>query len=91
VLTLSWKKCLLVVSGMLVGRDGPGWSWPVIKLAAFSAMASTVAFSGALGMTGMTEASATRSPATPWTRSCGSTTASGSVSGPMRQVLAGCQ
>ena len=36
---------------------------------------------------GMIEASATRSPAMPWTRNCGSTTAS--ASRPMRQVPAG--
>ena len=74
---------------MLVVTGGRGVSRPVIRLAAFSAMASTVAFGWALGITGITEASATRSPVIPRTRSCGSTTASGSVSGPMRQVPAG--
>ena len=40
-------------------------------------------------MTGITDASATRSPVIPWTRSSGSTTAPASVSAPIRQVPAG--
>lgn len=46
-----------------------------MRSAAFSAMASTVAFGCALGITGMTEASATRRPSIPCTRSCASTAA----------------
>ena len=38
-----------------------------MRPAACSAMASTVAFGWALGMTGVTDASATRSPVIPWT------------------------
>jgi outer membrane protein assembly factor BamB len=58
-------------------------SWFPISSAAFSAMARTVAFGWALGITGMTEASATRRPAIPCTRSSASTTA------PIPQVPAG--
>jgi hypothetical protein len=60
-----------------------------MRSAAFSAMASTVAFGWALGRTGITDASATRSPLTPRTRSPVSTTAPGSVTAPIRQVPAG--
>ena len=70
---------------MLVVLADWGYQLP-IRLAAFSAMASTVAFRGALGITGMTEASATRSPASPCTRQCWSTTAKGSDAGPILQV-----
>jgi len=55
----------------------------LINSAAFSAMARTVAFGWAFGMSGMTEASATRRPAIPCTRSPVSTT------GPIPQVPAG--
>ena len=52
--------------------------WPISVLAR-SAMASTVAWVLAPGTVGITEASATRSLSMPHTRSCGSTTAAGSV------------
>ena len=68
------------ISLVLPGAVGLGWAGVyrlAIRSAAFSAMASTVAFRGALGMTGITEASAIRSPVIPRTRSSGSTTAPG--------------
>jgi serine/threonine-protein kinase HipA len=46
-----------------------------MSVVAGSAMASTAAWLSAPGSAGITEASATRSPSTPRTRSCGSTTA----------------
>src|SRR5208282_2761801 len=60
---------------------------PAIRSAARSAMASTVAAGWALGMAGITDASATRSPVIPRTRSSRSTTAP--ASGPIRQVPTG--
>ena len=58
----------------------PGWR-PAIRSAARSATARTVACKGALTMTGITDASATRSPVMPWTRRSGSTTAPSSGAG----------
>jgi hypothetical protein len=49
---------------LLGGVKAAAWR-PTIRSAARSATASTVACSGAFGMTGMTEASATRSPSIP--------------------------
>src|SRR6185437_14909390 len=60
-----------------------------MRSAARSAMASTVALVLADGMDGMTDASATRRPARPWTRSSRSTTAPVSGSVPMRHVPTG--
>jgi hypothetical protein len=65
----------------------PSYEARPIMSAARSAMASTVAFGLALGIVGITDASATRRPATPRTRSRRSTTAS--VSDPSRQVPTG--
>jgi hypothetical protein len=45
----------------------------------------------ARGIVGMTEASATNRLSKPWTHPSLSTTASGSVSGPILQVPTGCQ
>ena len=53
---------------------------------AFSAIISTEALRLADGMVGMIEASTTRRPSRPRTRSWSSTTAVGSLSGAMRQV-----
>ena len=55
--------------------------------AAFSPIMMAGALVLPLTITGMTDASATRSPAMPWTMSRASTTAIGSV--PMRQVPTG--
>ena len=66
----SWKESAGVPWD--AGRAGGDLGyWPAIRSAAFSAMASTVACRGALGMTGITDASATRSPVIPRTRSWG--------------------
>ena len=54
--------------------------------AAFSAIIIVAAQIFADGMLGMIEASATRSPAMPRTRSSSSTTAVGSLAGPIRAV-----
>jgi hypothetical protein len=56
------------------------------KSAARSAVSMTVTTGLTEGMVGNTEASATRSPVTPRTRSAGSSTASGLSSAPIRQV-----
>ena len=77
----SWKESAGVASRDAGGAGGIGADRPLIRSAAFSAMASTVAFGWALGMTGITDASATRSPVIPRTRSSVSTTAPASVSG----------
>lgn len=53
---------------------------------AFSPIMKTIAFVCPVGMTGIMEASTIRSPLTPYTRSLGSTTASGSEDGPILQV-----
>ena len=72
---------------IICGHTDPGRYRPAIRSAARSAMASTVAFGWALGMVGITDASTTRSPLIPRTRSSVSTTAS--ASGPIRQVPTG--
>ncbi len=67
---------------------------PVISRAAFSAIIITVALGWALGSEGITLASATRKPATPWTCSAELTTLEELLAspplgfGPMRQVPA---
>jgi hypothetical protein len=76
----------LIVS-MALGCPGDGYAPARISSAAFSAIASTVAFGLAVGSDGITEASTTLSPSTPRTRSSLSVTASGPV--PIRQVPAG--
>ena len=60
---------------------------PRIRSAARSATMIVGAFVFPPGMTGMTDASATRSPSTPWTRRSGSTTAMSSD--PIRHVPTG--
>src|SRR5262249_19683732 len=62
---------------------------PRIRSAAFSAIMITGALMLPPTRSGITEASTTRRSSTPRTRSAGSTTASGSVAGPIRQVPAG--
>jgi hypothetical protein len=54
--------------------------------AAFSAIIMVEAHVFADGMLGITEASATRNPVTPWTRNSSSTTADGSLDTPIREV-----
>lgn len=58
--------------------------------AAFSAIMMVVRLVLALVMTGMIEASTTRSPSMPITRHCGSTTDSGSFARPILQLPMGC-
>jgi len=60
---------------------------PVIRRAARSAIASTVALVFAVTIDGITEASAIRRFSIPWTLSCGPTTDIGSV--PILQVPTG--
>ncbi len=60
-----------------------------MRSAHFSAIVITVMFGFTDGSFGMAEASTTRSPVTPLTRSCGSSTAIGSDTAPIRAVAAG--
>src|SRR6202034_2398647 len=66
-------------------RRAEGASWR-IRAAARSAVIMTVTTGLTEGIVGNTDASATRSPSTPRTRSSGSSTASGSSGAPIRQV-----
>jgi hypothetical protein len=61
----------------------------LIRSAAFSPIIMQVMLGLIAGRNGMIDASATRRPCTPRTRSCGSTTAIGSLSGPILAVQAG--
>ncbi len=69
------------------GRCGRSRYLRLTRSAARSAIITVGQFVCPLGRRGMTDASTTRRPSIPRTRSAGSTTASGSV--PMRQVPAG--
>ena len=55
----------------------------------FSAIVITVMLGLTAGSFGIADASTTRSPSTPLTRSCGSSTAIGSSTAPIRAVAAG--
>lgn len=68
-------------------RPYPNYSPPVTSSAARSATTMVGAFVFPPGMVGRTEASTTRNPSTPWTRSSSSTTAKSSV--PILQVPTG--
>ena len=62
---------------------------PRIRSAHFSAMVITVMLGFTAGSFGIADASTTRNRDTPLTRSCGSSTAMGSVTEPIRAVAAG--
>lgn len=70
-----------------MGPQSEGWGQPRSRSAAFSPMTSAAGLVLTETMVGMMDASATRSPSMPCTRSEGSTTASSSV--PIRQVPTG--
>src|SRR5690606_5477924 len=73
--------------GHAAALSRPALTWSAI----FSAIMIVGRFVLAQGMDGMTDASQTRSPPTPWTRPDGSVTAIGSSEAPIRQVPLGCQ
>jgi hypothetical protein len=82
---VKWRSAFLVSSRHLKWRMRQGL--PAISEAPFSPIMIVGACVQALRAAGMIEASTTRRPSMPLTRSCGSTTAVGSV--PMRQVPLG--
>jgi hypothetical protein len=82
---MKWQSAFLVSSRHRKWRMRQGL--PAISEAPFSPIMIVGACVQALRAAGMIEASTTRRPSMPLTRSCGSTTAVGSV--PMRQVPLG--
>src|SRR5690348_10644073 len=81
-LTLRSKSAAFVCQAAIPSTGAKGGR-PRIMSAAFSAIIIVVAYVLAEGMLGIIEASATRSPSIPCTRSWSSTTAVGSVAGPI--------